>query len=85
MQKSNNSSGETVESFLKRGGKITKIPTGVGVGFKPSNTISGNRRRQRPAKQWVMFWTLGQTLTSLSDEMEWTPAEMPPTRSALQS
>jgi|MDTA01.3.fsa_nt_gb hypothetical protein len=51
MQKSNNSSGETVESFLKRGGKITKIPTGVGVGFKPSNTISGNRRRQRPAKQ----------------------------------
>ena len=47
MQKSNNSSGETVESFLKRGGKITKIPTGVGVGFKPSNT---NRRRQRQRK-----------------------------------
>lgn len=39
--------GESVESFLKRGGTITKVPRGVGVGFKPSNTIAGNRRRKR--------------------------------------
>tara|TARA_R100001480_G_scaffold60287_1_gene72839 strand:- start:1868 stop:2017 length:150 start_codon:yes stop_codon:yes gene_type:complete len=38
---------ETVEEFLKRGGKINKIPRGVGVGFKPSNTIAGNRRRKK--------------------------------------
>jgi len=42
---------ETVEAFLKRGGKITKIPTGVGVGFKPSNTIAGHRRRKREDKK----------------------------------
>ena len=44
-------SDETVEEFLKRGGKITKIPTGVGVGFKPSNTIAGHRRRKREDKK----------------------------------
>jgi hypothetical protein len=42
---------ETVEAFLKRGGKITKIPTGMGVGFKPSNTIAGHRRRKREEKK----------------------------------
>ena len=38
---------ETVEEFLKRGGKINKIPRGVGVGFKPSNTIAGNRQSKK--------------------------------------
>ena len=42
---------ETVEAFLKRGDKITKIPTGMGVGFKPSNTIAGHRRRKREEKK----------------------------------
>ena len=44
-------SKETVEAFLKRGGKITKIPVGTGVGFKPSNTISSHRRRKREDKK----------------------------------
>jgi len=42
---------ETVEGFLKRGGKITKVPQGVGVGFRPSNTIAGNRRRKKEDKK----------------------------------
>jgi hypothetical protein len=41
---------ETVEEFLKRGGKIQKIPKGEGVGFSPGAKPKVKRKQKRAAK-----------------------------------
>jgi hypothetical protein len=41
---------ETVAQFLKRGGKIQKIPTGEGVGFSPSAKPRVKRRQKTATK-----------------------------------
>ena len=41
---------ETVEEFLKRGGKIQKIPKGEGVGFNPGAKPKVKRRQKTAAK-----------------------------------
>ncbi len=45
-----NDGKETVAQFLKRGGKIQKIPMGEGVGFRPSTAPRVKRRQKTAAK-----------------------------------